>query len=125
MGRAARCRSLALIGVNDQNGLDTVSNTNFGIELRTPFNVNNSMALNNLSVSGGGGETGTQGGVFKQLLSFRPGGNAGSKAASLGGSGSSFKAVSDQINTSVKRFSEAVNKVTSGLTGGLTGGTSK
>ena len=103
------------IGVNDQTGLDTVRNTNFGIELRTPFNVDTGMALNNLSVSGGGEESGTQGGVVKQLLSFRPGGNAGPKAASLGGSGATFKAVSDQINTSVKKLSEAVNKVTNSL----------
>ena len=73
------------------------------------------MALNNLSVSGGGEESGTQGGVVKQLLSFRPGGNAGPKAASLGGSGSSLKAVSDQINTSVKKFREAVKNVTNKL----------
>ncbi len=113
-----------LIGVNDQNGADAVTNADFGIEVRTPFNVTNSMALNNLSVSGGGG-SGTQGSVVKQLLSFRPGGNAGTNAASLGGSGSSFKAVSDQINTSVKKLSEAVNNVTKNLTSGLAGGTTK
>ena len=116
-----------LIGVNDQNFLTgkEVTNSDFGIELRTPFNVTNGMALNNLSVSGGGEKSGTQGGVVKQLLSFRPGGNAGTKAASLGGSGSSFKAVSDQINTSVKKLSEAVNNVTKNLTSGLAGGTTK
>ena len=50
--------------------------------------------------------------MVKQLLSFRPGGNAGPKATSVGGSGSSFKSVSDQITTSVKKFRETVNNVT-------------
>ena len=103
------------IGVNNQNfanGTDVLNN-NFGIELRTPFNEQTPVTtLTNSQVSGGQQKTGTQGGVVKQLLSFRPGGNAGTKAASLGGSGSSFKAVSDQINTSLKKLSDAVNKVT-------------
>ncbi len=63
--------------------------------------------------------------MVSQLLSFRPGGKAGSNATSLGGSGSSFKAVSDQINTSVKKLSDAVNSVAKSVTGGLTKGTSK
>ena len=113
------------IVVNNQNfanGTDVLNN-NFGIELRTPFNEQTTTTLTNSQVSGGEG-TGKQGGVVNQLLSFRPGGKAGSNATSLGGSGSSFKAVSDQINTSVKKLSEAVNKVTKNLTGGLTKSTS-
>ncbi len=53
--------------------------------------------------------------MVKKLLSFRPGSNEGVKTTSLGGSGSSLKAVSDQINTSVKKFREAVKNVTNKL----------
>ena len=89
----------------------------FEINIRTPFNSPpSSMTLTNAIVRSGQEESGTQGGVAKQLLSFRPGGNAGPKATSLGGSGSSLKAVSDQINTSVKKFRETVNNVTRKLT---------
>ena len=88
----------------------------FEINIRTPFNSPpSSMTLTNASVRSGQEESGAQGGVVKQLLSFRPGGNAGPKATSVGGSGSSFKAVSGQINTSVKKFRETVNNVTRSL----------
>ena len=86
----------------------------FEINIRTPFNTASSLALNNLSVSGGEEQSGTQGGVVKQLLSFRPGNKAGSNAASLGGStgGPALKSVGDRITTSVKKLSDTVNNVT-------------
>jgi hypothetical protein len=98
------------IGVNDQS----VLNNNFGIELRTPFNEQSSTPLTNSQVSGGQG-TGKQGGLVNRLLSFRPSGKTGSNATSLGGSGATFKSVSDRINTSVKKLSDAVNNVANSL----------
>jgi hypothetical protein len=104
------------IGVNDQSFLNGtgVLNNNFGIELRTPFNEQSSTPLTNSQVSGGQG-TGKQGGLVNRLLSFRSGGKTGSNATSLGGSGATFKSVSDRINTSVKKLSDAVNNVANSL----------
>ncbi len=87
----------------------------FEINIRTPFNSPpSSMTLTNASVRSGQEETSTQRGVVRQLLSFRPGSNAGPKATSSGGStgGSSFKSVSDRITKSVKKLSDTVNYVT-------------
>ena len=107
---------LGALGVNGQ----TINQPGTGIDIRTPFDTPASSSFTNADFSAARGTQGsvTQGSVVRQLLSFRPGSNAGPKATSSGGStgGSSFKSVSDQINTSVKKFRETVNNVTRKLT---------
>ncbi len=109
----------SILGALGMNGQDA-SQAGTGITIRTPFNTPASSSFTNADFSAARGtqESVTQGSVVKQLLSFRPGSNAGPKATSSGGStgGSSFKSVSDRITKSVKKLSDTVNNVTRRLT---------
>ena len=95
-----------LIGVNNQKGADAVTNSDFGIELRTPFNVTPPTST---SLAGGN--------VFRPATFAAGSGNrAGSQlSGSLATAGKQF---SSSLNSLSKTFSDAVKNVTGGLAGG-------
>ena len=93
------------IGVTDQNGADTVRNTNFGIELRTPFN-----AQTPVSVLAAGNK------VAPKTLAAGSVKNTGSQSSgSLKKAGKQFSSSLTSLST---KFSGTVKKVTGGLAGG-------
>ena len=137
------------IGVNDQNGADAVTNSDFGIELRTPFNVKPPTSVLaagstqrslvrpslNFSPFAAGG---TQQSLVRPSLNFSPGQNAASnlgKALSPGGSvlnpiSSSLNQISSSLSETfsdtgspLNSLSKTFKKVTGGLAGGTEAGT--
>jgi hypothetical protein len=102
-----------LIGVNNQNGADAVTNSDFGIELRTPFNVTPPTST---SLAGGN--------VFRPAtFATGSGKRAGSQlSGSLTTAGKQF---SSSLNSLSKTFSDAVKNVSGGLAGGTSSNTVK
>ena len=96
------------IGVTDQNGADTVRNTNFGIELRTPFNAATPPPMTSVLATGNK--------VTPKTLAAGIVKNTGSQS-----SGSLTKAgtqVRSSLNSLSTKVSNTVKKVTGGLAGG-------
>ena len=109
---------LGTLGVDDQD----IDQPGTGIDIRTPFDTPASSSFTNADFSAARGtqESVTQRSVVRQFLSLRPGGNAGPKATSSGGStgGPALKSVSDRITKSVKKLSDTINNVTRRLAEG-------
>jgi len=96
------------IGVTDQNGADTVRNTNFGIELRTPFNAATPPPMTSVLATGNK--------VTPKTLAAGSVKNTGSQSSgSLKKAGKQFSSSLTSLST---KFSGTVKKVTGGLAGG-------
>lgn len=92
-----------LIGVNDQNGADAVTNSDFGIEVRTPFNVTPATST---TLAGGN--------IFRPPTFAAGSSNrAGSLSGSLTNAGKQFRS---SLNQSLTKLSDTINNVTGGLT---------
>ena len=105
-----------LIGVNDQNFANDseVTNSDFGIELRTPFNE--VPPPTSTSLAGGNKFTPT-------TFATGSGNNAGSQLS--GSLATASKQFSSSLNSLSKTFSDTVNNLTGGLAGGTSSDTVK
>jgi hypothetical protein len=91
-----------LIGVNDQNGPDSVTNSNFGIEPRTPFNEVTPPPLTSTALAGGNK-------VAPTTFAARSVNRAGSQLS--GSLPKATKQFNSSLNSLSKKVADTVNKV--------------
>jgi len=94
--------------VDDQTGADTVRNTNFGIELRTPFNAATPPPMTSVLATGNK--------VTPKTLAAGIVKNTGSQSSG------SLKKAGTQVSSSLKSLSTKVSDTVKKVTGGRAGG---